>query len=447
NTIGLPPENNLGIFFAEIPLQDRISQVWVNGIGTRGTGVALAGAYNDPDFGVIETKNYSEIGSRPFDFNGTEVFDSVVLQIRVSSIYGNNVEDKVHDLEIFQLADSITDVENGEPRAFTTATTEDLGPQIGIMSQFLFPDSVNLFFSQTGISLNDGNNDSADSAFFLNHFDNNQRYIYMNETKLDDTYGSEIFNQLISPQYDSAGPTEIAALFKGLHIRGLDVNGAIVTYDITDPNSGIRFYYTDGGEQESILFPFTRSRSYNNIAPNKNSGWTGSPLDNISQFFTPYETSDNLAYIQSGTNMLAKIDLSDFKQFKDSIPDAIIQSAKLFISGSEPPAGLTAPPKMIYWLTSADSLSNENYNVTNPPNVSRSVQIADYNSDLNGYRTEIPLLMESLTSDDEFEFDQLIIAPVNTTSFTLPPDRVRRFTANKNEIIMHLFYTLPDKNK
>ena len=53
-TVGLPPENNLGIFFADIPLGDKTDQIWVDNVSTRGQGVIMAGSYQDPNFGVIE---------------------------------------------------------------------------------------------------------------------------------------------------------------------------------------------------------------------------------------------------------------------------------------------------------------------------------------------------------------------------------------------------------
>jgi len=440
STIGLPPENNLGIFFADIPLSDKTTQIWVEGINTRSTSIAMAGAYQDPNFGLIEAKNYSEISGASVTYSSSASFDSVVLQMRISSVYGNSIEDITHDLEVYQLADSISLIEKGDLRSFTSSTTETLGDKIGDMSFQIYTDSVNLAFEDTGIDLADSI--PSDSAFYAKNFDDNDLYIYLNKSRLDDDFGSTIFEELKTNQYDSIA--EIAGLFKGIHLKANGTNGAVLSY-ILDSNSGLVFYYHEDGELKKVTYPLSSTRSYNNISPNPESNWNGSEIDDLSEFYSPYTTSNDKAYFQAGTNLLLKVDMSGIEEaMRDTVPDAIIQSAEIIMTGTESPSGLDPLPSLGYWLTSSDSLANENYQVANIPDISNSTIATSYDGDIDGYKVEVPLFIETLTSAEEFEFDQLVIAPINSTS-TLPRSSIRRTVLNKENIKLRFFYTTPNK--
>ena len=91
NTIGLDPENNLGIFFVEVPLKDRVSQVWVNDVTSRNTGNLLVGSVQLDNFGLVQARNFSQIGFNSASIEDSSVFDSLVLELRVSDISGRNI--------------------------------------------------------------------------------------------------------------------------------------------------------------------------------------------------------------------------------------------------------------------------------------------------------------------------------------------------------------------
>lgn len=448
STIGLPPENNLGIFFAEIPLEDKINQVWVDDISTRGSGILMAGAFQDPHFGTIEASNYTEVGLAQTTYDKAATLDSVVLELRISSVYGPQIENTTHNINVFQLADTINLFKDGEIQRFTSSSTEPLGNQIGSFDFEIHTDSLGLLFSDTGIKLNDSINDSEDSIYFENNFDASGLYIYRHKIKLDQNYASEIFTALKNIQTDSSSAGEIAKIFKGIHINSLSPSGAILSY-INDTYSGVSIYYTVDGEQEKIKYPLSTSASYNNISPNNKVGWSGSDFDALTKLYTKYKTDNNLAYIQSGTNLLLNIDLSEVRaSFLDTIPDAVVQSAELIIDNYQ--TDLTAPGNLRYWLTSNDSLANKNYAVVNLPNLTSggitfgSPSVSVNNTDKTEYRLSLPLTFEALISD--FEFDQMIIAPVNSQSLVLPQNSVRRLVFNKNDLKLRMYYTIPKNN-
>ncbi len=446
STIGLPPENNLGIFFAEIPLEDKINQVWVDDISTRGSGIILAGAFEDPHFGTIKAGNYTEVGLAQNSYDNAATFDSAVLELRVSSVYGPQIENTLHNLEVYQLSDTINLFKDGEIQRFTSSSTEPLGNQIGNFEFEIFSDSINLQFADTGIKLNDTINDSEDSVFFENNFDASGFYIYRHRATLNQSYGQEIFSALKSVQTDSSSTGEIANIFRGLHIRATSSTGAIVSY-INDIYSGLSIYYSVDGEQKKVKYPLSTTASYNNISPNNKINWSGSDFDGLTELYTQYQTNNDMAYLQAGTNLLLNIDLSEVRgSLLDTIPNAVVQNAELIISDYQ--TDLDQPGSLRYWLTSADSIANKNYAVVNFPNLTTggitfgNPSIAINNTDKKEYRLALPLTFEVLISD--FEFDQIIIAPVNSQSLVLPQNSVRRLVFNKNDLKLRMYYTIPE---
>jgi len=442
-TVGLPPENNLGIFFADIPLGDKVTQVWVDDVNTRANNIILVGSYQDPNFGLIEAKNYSEISFSNITFDSDATLDSAVLRLRISSLNGNNIEDVEHTFEVFQLADSISLNDNGESRVITNSSSEPIAAKIGEYSFMLYPDSVGLSFANTNIDLNDGDNDSLDSTFYEENFDPEDFYIYQHKAKLNDTFSQTIFDELITNQYETA--VELAALFKGIHLRSSGVNGSIVSY-IQGAYSGITFYYKEDGESKIASYPVSTNLSYNNIAPNNTVGWSGSDFDALSNFYEPYETGNDNVYLQTGTNLIAKVDLSGIRSsFLDTIPDVIIQNAEIVIENVDDNDGLAKPQVLRYWLTSTDSLENGNYTAAGPPTLNNSPLAAVYDDENSNYEAGSTILIEFLASSDDFEFDQLVVAPVGSSTLSINGSFIRRLVFNKNDFRLRIHYTLPNR--
>ena len=130
NTIGLPPENNLGIFFVEIPLENRVSQVWVNDISTRNTGTAMAGSYTDPVLGEISAQNFSELllpSANPGRLLEEDaVLDSLVLEMRIGNAFGVDLTTTTQTIQLYQLQDTIRSFE----QAYYNESNQPVGMQL-----------------------------------------------------------------------------------------------------------------------------------------------------------------------------------------------------------------------------------------------------------------------------------------------------------------------------
>ena len=160
-------------------------------------------------------------------------------------------------------------------------------------------------------------------------------------------------------------------------------------------------------------------------------------------------TNTDKAYLQSGTNLFMHIDIADITQFSDTVETSIIQSAELVIKGLESVSTLNNPPsRLVYYLTNADSLANENYDVTFiPTDLQPTLPVQGfYNSDDNEYRISMPQFLEVAT--DSLEFNQIVVAPVTVRNSVLEVEnsRVRGFVVPKENMSIRFFYTIPDKN-
>ncbi|MBL6449694.1 DUF4270 family protein [Fulvivirga sp. 29W222] len=446
STVGLPPENDLGIFFVDVPLNDKVSQVWVDNIYSRATGSILVGSYEDQYFGYIEAKNFTELTLPAEDpgknFSGTATFDSLVLETRIRGIYGSNVENTLNKIEIYQLEDTIP----VRDKTYTIASSQALAGKLAESEFFVYPDSLGLKFSDTG---RDKNMDAQDSAYLEKFFDTNKEYIYRSTFKINDTYALEFFNKLKNQDAAFSSANNFADYFNGLAFIPSPSNSAVLTYGVSDTRMVLYYTETDSQgntKQEVLIFGASSTINYNNIQPNENVGWNGSDFDDLTAFYTPYVTSSNLAYLQSGTNLLMKIDLSSMQQFADTTDSPVIQKAELVFSNLVDADENTPPPaSMLYYLTSADSLENKNYRVGTLLNNNGGTASVTYDSEDNEIRNDITLSLQNLLYEENY--NQLILAPVRTVGGAFLPtsSTVNRLVVYKDNMHLRFYYSIPDK--
>lgn len=448
STVGLPPQNDLGISYVDVPLKDHVSQVWINNVNSRATGGILVGSYQDEYFGMIEAQNFSELTLPSRDpgagLSENAAFDSLVLEARMRRIYGQDVEGVTQKINIYQLADTI----HAGGNRITTASSQELGQKLAESEFMLYPDSLDFDFADTG---RDENMDHADSVYREKFFDSEGNYIYKSTFRIDDAFAQDFYTKMKNsdPAFDSLG--SFSNYMKGLAFTPDPGNNAVITYESADTE--LVLYYTETADdgttsQKSLSFSVVSGLSYNNIKPNKNSGWNGSAFDQITTFYEPYETAGDMAYIQSGTNLLLKLDLSIFNEFNDTTENAVIQNANLFFDNIAGVTETTPPPQtMTYYLTSSDSLANENYRVRALRDNNGTPFRVTYNEEANQVKTDITLSLQNLLSTEDY--NQLILAPVliRSDGFTsADASGVNRLVMPKENISIRLYYTIPDKN-
>ena len=146
STIGLPPENDLGIFFVDIPLGPYASQVWIDDISTRARDAMLVGNYNDLRFGYLEANHFTEILLPELNpgknFRQDAALDSIVLEMRINGLTGNQLVTTEQTVEVYQLADTIAAFEAN----YFNNSTQDVALKLGEKNFRVYPDSIGLRF-------------------------------------------------------------------------------------------------------------------------------------------------------------------------------------------------------------------------------------------------------------------------------------------------------------
>ena len=449
NTIGLPPENNLGIFFAEIPLDNVVSQVWVNDISSRASGTVLAGSYTDPVMGDISAQNFSELllpSSNPGKILGSDAtLDSLVLEMRIDNAFGLDFSMTTQTIELYQLQDTIRTFE----QSYYNDSEQAVGMKLGEVNFRLYPDSLDLLFSDT---------DLPDTAEERSLYDNQGRYIYKSNFRLDDAFAQNFFTEMKDTTENStfSDNRNFASFLKGFRLNGVNGNSCVIAYNPTSSFSALVLYYTETEEgapvQKTIRFTYNTQISYNNITPNAQVNWSGGDLDGLNSFYTPFDPGTTAGYIQAGTHLFLKLDMSVFKNFADTIENPIIQGAELILGPPRKYPGnetrLPVPQTLNTTVTSLDSLETGNIS-SNQEVASDLPDVIEYNEDEELYKVEIPVYLQTLI-DNNNVYDQIIFSPLAPDPFTggLVQDNASfdRLVLDKTNIRVRLYYTLPNAN-
>ncbi len=449
STIGLPPENNLGIFFVEIPLENVVTQVWVNDITSRNTGTAMAGSYTDPVLGEISAQNFSELllpSANPGRLLEEDaVLDSLVLEMRIGNAFGVDLTSTTQTIQLYQLQDTIRSFE----QSYYNESNQAVGMQLAEESFLIYTDSLDLLFSDTNL---------PDTAAERKRYDNQGRYIYKTNFHLDDAFAQNFFTEMKDTTENStfSSNQNFANFIKGFRLNGVPGNSAVIAYNPTSSFSALVLYYTQTEEgvpvHKTIRFTYNTAISYNNITPNADVNWSGGDLDGLTSFYQPYESGTSAGYLQAGTHLFLKLDMSFFNAFADTVENPIIQNAELVMESPREYPGdgvrLPLPIQLNATVTSLDSLETGNIS-SNQDVASDLPKIAEYDEEEQRYKIEIPVYLQTLVNNSNV-YDQLIFSPLTTDPFTgsLKSDNAsfNRLVIEKENIKIRLYYTLPNAN-
>ncbi|UII27844.1 DUF4270 domain-containing protein [Fulvivirga maritima] len=446
STVGLQPIDSLGVFFAEIPLKDHISQIWLDSIatGSINTGAQtalLAGQYQDPELGHIEAKAFAEILPSRINpgstFDESATYDSLVMELRVTSAYG------LHDIPLEVTIHRITEsIEIDSSTFYSTASEQATGEILGQRSFTVYADSASMTVEDTKLDALD----PADSTIIANFYDSNGRYRYHHNVRLDDSFGEDFFNRLKSEDaiFQDSSLTSFIDYFAGLSIQSNSGN-SIITYSVSG-GSALRFYYhetNDEGNVEANSLAFNISnRYYNNISPNRNIPWSGPGVSSINSFYTPYELGEKV-YVQSGTGLVANIDLSFLRDFgqSDSTRNAVIQRAQIFFKNPELEGTFAPPASIAYYSTNTENLLDGRVALLAVPSAASNSQLSStYDSTRTEYKADIPHYLRTIDRNLT-DYDRLTIYPAGMSQ------SVNRFAVNKDDVYIHLYYTVPEPSE
>ena len=262
---------------------------------TTNTGILQAGQYNNPDYGRVTTKSYIQIGLPAVDPPAeAAVYASFEMSISFTNLYGatpiNNEEQTIDVYQLAQEIDTTYDYNRLDELALNAIPlgSWDVIPMIA--------DTLR-----------------TDSVYVIS---------------LDDVVGQDLFEKFKAGDPVFADNGAFAAYFKGLAF--VPGNNNIDIFQINNTVFKLSINYTelntDGTEIERSFDQRIRAFGFYHL----DADIAGTPFSGISPNNMDYDTpGDDYRYLQYGTMMAIRADISDVYLLMDTLENMIINKAEI----------------------------------------------------------------------------------------------------------------------
>ncbi|MEM6524162.1 MAG: DUF4270 family protein [Bacteroidota bacterium] len=440
NTIGLPPEDNLGIFFAEIPMGPYVEQVWINDLPYDESGLLLVGAYNDPELGQIEATAFSDLSttairtSFPKSDSVTYEFVSASMTLRIRNGYGITSGSPQVGIGIYQITDTV-DIN----RDYTNSDAFALNQKIGEAQFTFYPDSLGL----------ERNEDSDQSIKDIpaSLFDADSIYIYTTDFDLEQSFWESTFNQYVEdvlldtlnfPDSTLNPAREFDLIVKGIALT-MESGNTAIQYNGSDLQSSIRIQYNrvapSGTIENEIIIIINPGKAFNEIQPNANSGWTLEKFSPLVSFYEGISLDDQNAYIQSGANLFMALDFEPMRSFADTAVNAVFQRAELYINGDSTLVleGNDPISQLQFLLSSDATLEDEELAGIPDVNFAQELPIAIIFNEADSNFVRMPTYLNQLLLN-RTTLDKIIVRGPSVSSLD-------RLVIPKDSIFLRLYYS------
>jgi len=264
---------------------------------TTNSRILQAGQYFTPDYGRVTTKTYTQIGIPTVDPPvAASVYTSFEMSISFTSLNGSTpFNNEVQTIEVYQLAQEID-------------TTYDYNrlDELGLNPIPLGTWNVIPMIEDTLRS---------DSVYVI---------------ALDDVVGQDLFEKFKAGDPVFVDNGAFAAYFKGLafvpggnnvDIFQIDNNEFKLTINYTEQNS-------DGTDIERSYDQRIRTFGFYHL----DADITGTPFSSISPDNTDFDSNDGYRYLQYGTMMAIRADISSIYLLMDTLENIIINKAELSLA-------------------------------------------------------------------------------------------------------------------
>lgn len=407
----------------------------------------LTGRYFDNAFGEVRSESYTEFyPTSRTQLDATSVLDSVVIQMRFDTyVYGSdgtsNEQFHLHELTE-ELVDTVLYYYNSSiaynPTPISSVVAE-------VSYDTLVKNSTLAEPSQDTLLLKFKLSNSEDFALRL--FDFSKNRVLETDSALFDQFRSE---------------------FSGLALVPDVTNSKVVGFNPSSSLSRVFIYYHTDTEDS-----LSRILTYGNVSFNRTvTDRSPSELAGLSSY-QEFEIG-NYGYIQSGSPVITQLDLTNFYQFADTIPNMVINSAELSVGSTGVMDGLE-PPSVISvrlqnennqflnrlvkddqeFLTGYEQLfldgryysAGGDFNLT--PFTSTSLSsisqgqsvVLSYLKSENRYTGFMTLFLQNLFKNKSKE-DKIIYISLNALSPAIGKT-VNRVVFDKSSVKLKIYYTIP----
>ena len=295
--IGLLVDENNGVIsthYQDIPISTSVVQF--DPRKTAESNSIQAGRYTNIDFGVVTSIAYTQLRlSTIITPEATAEYTSFEVELSFTSFIGDTpLHNETQEISIFQLIEEIDSTEN-----YT---------RLDILNR----NSTALGVWEFAPNLND--TIQVDSTY---------------NVALDDAVGQDLFQKLLNEDPIFDNDAAFNAYFKGIAFEPTANNSDIFQLDAT----GIKFkvnyneFNSDGTPIERSYEMFISNTGFYHLDSDK----AGTPLSGINPDNTDFLPTDNYRYLQYGTLMALRADLTPFYLLTDTLNHLIINKAELYI--------------------------------------------------------------------------------------------------------------------
>lgn len=305
----------------------------------------LSGQYVDPLLGTVQAKTFTQFQPSTYgmiDATGA-TFDSAIVQFHLDYYAYGFSGDSQEKFAIHRITeDSLSFFERYYYNSSFGYESVPLGEATFDLDYFDFQRNLNLSPS------------SRDTMLI--------------RTMLDVEFGAELFSYASS--YDSAliDNEVFRERFKGLVIVPSQNNYILGINPTSNLSKLTLYYHTNASKLERSFFfspfPPTGVVSFNNVSTLRSGD-----LASMSQPYEMYAPPSNMRYIQNGSPVITKLDLTSYYNFirgsgaMDSLQEIVINAAELIINIEAPQPGLSPPSTLA--LRVLKKVSETNYQFMN----------------------------------------------------------------------------------
>jgi len=303
----------------------------------------MMGSVNDPYFGKIDTRMYMQylpalIGARLKKQNAT--LDKVTFTLLHDYyFYGDTTVEKDLNFKVYKIFKRGLD---RNINFFTTSEASLFEEPIGEGTWTFYPDSIRKAIAANADQ--NANNNVSDSIY----------------VELDRAFGQTLLDSVLTIK-DTLDITLIDNFLRSF--RGVGVvtepSNLVMGFNAGDVRSKITLYYNyiEDAQAKKGKYVFTFGNPYCAGFTKVDYNRGNTTLTNLKGKYNKFDAGDGYAYVQAGTGLYARLDLSEFYNFFDTIPNPLLNSVELIV----PTPGKTershfSMPKNLYYMF----LSNNN---------------------------------------------------------------------------------------
>lgn len=315
NEIGLEltgDPDRIGAYYQEIELNTNL----INNDSTFTLSIQrlLAGNTFKEEFGSLSAKSFTQYGYSTAKLEVPEdaVYDSLVLYVNSDYAYGTGISGSQR-FTVHELTEDLYDT----AEYFTFSSAEYDPTPIGT-GDFILPERTDTVLS----------------------------------FKIDDAYGNRLFEAAQDTNIiDPDDVNTLQELFKGFAFVSDVGNNSVLGIRASSDSTFLRLYWREDTVNHSYPFEFFGVANFNQILADR----TGSPLQGIEdQHYQDFFPDNEKSYIQSGADLVSKLDFTPFLSFFDTIEYATINQTMISITIDEPDFN-ELPPSYLYFYYHDDN--------------------------------------------------------------------------------------------